>query len=286
MKKILIISSCYLGAATANGICAKNIARQLRLDGHDVSVLCYEQEGIAEKGVYTVPYPTDPIRKSFFAKGFALLGSFITPSVNKKLTNDYVASALKLCAEKNIDTVVAMFFPFESVAILKSVKKQFPKIKTVIYELDSVGDGVFIGSKYQALANNAIRRWCDRQYCYADQVILMRTHEEYWKRTFGKKHGSKLSIADIPVLVERPLPKVEKNSEAPLRFLYGGLIQEAYRSPNYLLKIFEEYRRYNEAELHFFSKGGSVLALTKELFHFLIKTTMIKHIESSDYLSV
>ncbi len=270
MSKVLILSANYLGAANANGICAKNIAKQLTKNGHEVSVLCYDNGKDSEERVYTIPSPVRKTRKSFFEKAFAILKGFFSPELSRDSVSNYEDIALKICQENNIDTVVAMFFPFETVAALKIIKKRTVNIKTIVYELDSVGDGIFGGFKHQKhsngvlnclhnfryrLADRAIKRWCDRQYSYADRVILMRTHEEYWKNTFGKKHGNKLSIADIPVLVERPLPKVEKSAEAPLRFLYGGLIQEAYRSPNYLLKIFEEYRRHNEAELHFFSKG-------------------------------
>lgn len=254
MSKILILSSYYLGAATANGICAKNIAKQLRQNGHEVFVVCYDK-GTAEENVYTVTCPAPEGKKSLIAKIYGRLRAAVTLPLNRSLTDEYADVSLKLCEEKKIDVVVGMFFPFETAPVMMAVKRQFPRIRTVIYELDSVGDGIFSGSKYQVLVNHAAERWSSRQYRYADRVIVMESHEDYWKKTFGKKHGNKLMLADIPVLMEKPLPQVDKSEEKPISFLYGGLIEQTYRSPDHLLTVFEEYSKTEEATIDFFSKG-------------------------------
>lgn len=254
MSKILILASYYLGVATANGICAKNIAKQLGQNGHEVFVVCYDKED-GEENVYTVTCPAPERKRSLISKIYGRLRATVTPTLNRSLTDEYTAVSLKLCKEKKIDVVVGMFFPFETAPVMMAVKRQFPEIRTVIYELDSVGDGIFSGSKYQALFNHAIERWSSKQYRYADRVIVMESHEDYWKKTFGKKHGDKLMIADIPVLVEKPLPQVEMSEDEPISFLYGGLIEQAYRSPDHLLAVFEEYSKAEEATLDFFSKG-------------------------------
>lgn len=262
MSKILILSSYYLGAATANGICAKNIAKQLKQNGHEVFVVCYDK-GEAEKNVYTVTCPSPERKRSLVAKIYGRLRATVTPTLNWSLTEEYTVMSLKLCKEKEIDIVVGMFFPFETAPVMMAVKKQFPQIRTVIYELDSVGDGIFSGSKYQVLVNHAIERWSSKQYRYADRVVVMESHEDYWKKTFGKKHGHKLMTADIPVLVEKPLPRVEKGEEEPISFLYGGLIEQAYRSPDHLLAVFEEYSKAEKATLDFFSKGDCEAKITE-----------------------
>lgn len=253
MSRILILSSFYLGAATANGICAKNIAQQLKQDKQDVFVLCYDDAEL-EENVYTVACPTSESR-SIVAKVVGRVRSVVSPKLNKKLLNEYKALTLELCKEKKIDVIVCCFFPFETIPVITAVKKKFPHIRTIIYELDSVGDGIFLGSKYQKSVNTAIERWCSRQYCYADKVIVMESHEEYWKNIFKRKHGDRLKIADIPVLVEKCLPQYTKESIAPVSFLYGGLIEQSYRSPDHLLTVFEEFSKIVQARFDFFSKG-------------------------------
>jgi len=254
MSRFLILSSNYLGSANANGICAKNIVKQLTAMGHEVYVVCYNQ-GPSEENVYTIPYNSVDVKSTFFSKVLRGTKSLFCPYYNKKLVKEYEAMALNICREKNIDTVISMYFPLETVPVMKSVKKFFPDIKRIIYELDSVGDGIYVSSFYQRVASKAFERWNKRQYRYADSIVIMESHEEYWKKKFGKKHGEKLVMADIPVLVKKELPKVCKNTDEPVSFLYGGLIEQAYRSPDYLLNVFEEYSKEEKAVIDFFSKG-------------------------------
>lgn len=255
MSRILILSSYYLGKATANGICARNIVKQLKQDGHDVYVVCYNNEDLSEENVYTIEKPIHNIKRNLIAKVYGRLKATVSVTLDHTLVNEYQRITLKLCSEKKIDIVIGMFFPFEAVSILAIIKKNFHAIRTVIYELDSVGDGIFSGSKYQKLVNWVIERWCSKQYSSVDAIIVMYSHEEYWRKTFGKKYNKKLMLADIPVLLKKILPPVDKNIETPVSFLYGGLMEQAYRSPDYLLKIFESYLKIEKATLHFFSKG-------------------------------
>ena len=254
MSRILILSSYYLGAATTNGICAKNLVKEFQKKGDEVYALCYDTGKVIEN-VYTVPCPVDKTATTFLGKLCILLRTFIKPTMNQTLVMEYRKATLQICKDKKIDTVICMFFPFETVTVIKAVKKHFPKIQTIIYELDSVGDGIASNNRFKTLRENAVKHWCHDQYRYADKVVIMQTHEEYWKKTFGKRFGDKLSIADIPVLVEKKLPLVDKQTGAPIQFLYGGLIEESYRSPEHLLKVFEIYSKLVQSELHFFSKG-------------------------------
>lgn len=254
MSKILILSSYYLGVSTANGICAKNIAKQLKKNGHDVFVVCYNK-GEAEENVYTVSCPVHNSEKSLASRIYRGIRAIFKPTLNHFLINEYVEKSLNICKNKKIDVVVGMFFPFETVSAVTSIKKHFPWIRTIIYELDSVGDGIFSISKYQILVNYSIERWLRKQYRYADSIIVMESHNDYWKNSFSKKYGNKLILADIPVLVEKKFPQVKKSDNEPVSFLYGGLLEQAYRSPDCLLSIFEEYYKYEQATLDFFSKG-------------------------------
>lgn len=254
MSRILFLSSLYLGAAGANGICTKNIVNQLKQSGHEVFVLCYDK-GEPEENVYTVKTPVLARKRSLFTKIWGRLRGIFVPQLNGALIKEYQTQALKICEEKHIEVVVGMFFPLETATVMRTIKKKFPAIRTVMYELDSVGDGIFSGSKYNVLATKAFERWNARQYRYTDRVVVMESHEEYWNKVFGKRFGDKLVLADIPVLVEKQLPSVSKTTEDPISLLYGGLIEQSYRSPDHLLAVFEAYAKKEKATLDFFSKG-------------------------------
>ena len=254
MSNILILTSYYLGASTANGICAKNIAKHFEQEGHNVCILCYDQ-GLIEKNVHTVPMPRNVSSQSKFIKLWKCFKAVFTPPINKKLVCEYKRQAIKICFEHNIDTVVCMFFPIETLSVISKIKSQFPQIHTVVYELDSVGDGISSGSGYRNLVNHTIERWIGKQYRKSDRIIVMDSHSCYWKKKFERKHGHKLVFADIPVLVAKHIPPICKEESDTISFLYGGMIQQEYRSPDHLLAVFDDYAKQHNAVLDFYSKG-------------------------------
>ena len=254
MSKILIITSQYIGVASASGICAGNICCELKKRGHDVFVLCYEN-GIPKENIYTIPSPPLKIRRDIFSKIYRKFRSVFTPNLNKHLIKHYKHSTLNICKKEKFDAVISVSFPLETLTAVKTVKKSFPDTKTVIYELDSVGDGICNSSVFKRTTIKAYERWQSRCYRYADRIVVMQSHEEYWKKTFGKKFGDKLMLSDIPVLVEKSLPDISKDASAPVSFLYGGLIERSYRSPSHLLSVYASYLNYEKASLDFYSKG-------------------------------
>ncbi len=254
MSKILIITSQYIGVASASGICAGNIYCELKKRGHDVFVLCYEN-GSIEESIYTIPNPQLKIKKDIFSKLYRRIRSVFTPNLNKRLIESYKQVALNICRKEKFDTVISVSFPLETMPAVRIVKENFPDTKTIIYELDSVGDGICNDSVSQRATIKAHERWQRAYYRYADRIIVMQSHEEYWKKTFGKKFGDKLLLSDIPVLVKKTLPGISKDTMAPVSFLYGGLIEQSYRSPDHLLSVYASYLNYAKASLDFYSKG-------------------------------
>ena len=137
--------------------------------------------------------------------------------------------------------------------MVKPIKELFPDIVTVIYELDSVGDGVFSSSIRNIVATKNYERWLTGVYNYADAVIIMKSHERYWMKTWGKKFSKKLLIADIPVLRERNFSKTQISNSVIM--LYGGMLGKKYRSPQYLLLLLEKLATKKNIYMDFYSKG-------------------------------
>lgn len=253
MSNLLFLTSQYTGAAGANGICTRNIVNALKMKGHRVSVVCYDT-GDTEDDVYTIPVTTK-VKRNLGQKVAAAIGSFISTSLDKDIEQYFQNLTLTLCEKKKIDTVICVFFPLEAAPVVRAVKKQLPHIATVIYELDSVGDGIFSKSKCYYFAKRAYERWGADNYRYADKVIIMKSHEEYWRKVWGKEFEEKLLIADIPVLMEHTFPRLEKREDSPTSIVYSGLLNRKYRSPKHLLSVFDVYSKNANAVLDFFSKG-------------------------------
>ena len=258
MGKIVLLSTFFLDIPSANGICAVNLADALKKTGNDVSVICYENgNAMAGNNIYTVPVPEQQTAHSTAQKivrtAKVVLGS-TAPIINKTLADNYYRRLCEINNNGGIDAVIAMFFPFESADAICRFKKKNPNVKTVMYEIDSFGDGVSNIDKLYKIYARAYDRFLRKVYSSLDSIIIMKSHEEYWKNCFGKDFRHKMQVADLPVLVDRrSFPKV--NNNGPVKMIYSGLIEKRYRSPAYLLSVLKELEKKIDFEFAFYSKG-------------------------------
>lgn len=260
MGRIAIISTYFLGAATANGICAQSIAQELHRLGNDIQVICYECDSalVLPYHIHTVSRTGIPslmcrivgkIRKT----ALCLAGS-INAVLDENLVQQYVCALDKINQEKPIETVVAMFFPLEAGEALRRFKVKNPDVKAILYELDSIGDGVSDTSR-QKIYNRLYENWLKRVYQTVDSVFIMQSHEKYWKAKFGDEFAKKLNVADIPVLKKPEAVDLDTAEQILPSFIYAGLIERRYRSPDFLLAVLRSLHTYTEFSFSFYSRG-------------------------------
>ena len=209
MSRIVVITTTYLRRPYANGVCAQHLVQALRKAGHFVNIVCFYDDYIPdhEKGlVYMVQHPQmrEANASNWFKKTRKIAKALFKPTFNNSLIEDYYSNTVQCIEENQSDAVVAMFFPLEGFEVLRRIKKAKPSIKTIVYELDSIGDGVVDHSFLQSIINRSFERWQNNSYKLVDGVIVMRSHKQYWEKTFGKNHSARLLIADIPVLTQPP----------------------------------------------------------------------------------
>ena len=244
---------------SANGICAGNLVEELKKQGNEVDVICYKNEKISSvyNGIYQIP-KKNTVNRSLIKKVYTVFGFLfgsVKSSFDYRLVENYFNNLSAIDRKKNIDTVIAMFFPSEAVEALKKYKKTNPNISAVIYELDSVGDGVSGNTFIRKALVYSYKKWLRGIYASADKVIVMDSHREYWQKVFGKRYGYKLRVADLPLLIEREGSIVnEKISDKP-SFIFAGEINSRYRSPDYLISVLKELEKRIDFEFSFYSKG-------------------------------
>ena len=294
VSKVLILISEYIGTPLANGICMRNIVRSLKNNGNEVYVLCYKTDnGITEPNTFTILAPDNNSSTSIRLKKLSNLKKMILlslrPDINKKLVQDFECKALEICKKYNIDTLVATYNPIETVVALCNIKKQLNEIKAIIYELDSYGDG--IGVTAYRIWKNAFNKLCKKNYSIVDRVIIMQSHSDYWNKSFGVRYGTKLKVADIPMLIERNQTKYH-NHGTFVSMIYTGNISKRYRSPSYLLSVLLTLKDFMDFRFTFYSRGdceselNEVVSLTDNIFSkgYLPKDELDEIILRSDVL--
>ena len=258
MSHIVLLSSYYLGKASTNGLCAQNLVKALSDIGHDVDVVCYEDKDVNDETVYTIKENYQSPKGLFIhtIERIKRIANIVLCNSNSFLINEkvkhYYEMLSKINCKKKIDVVVAMFFPMETAAALTQFKKINPDVKAIVYELDSILDGVAQNDSYHKFLKFSYLKWLTSVYKTVDDVIIMKSHLNNWLAYFGDKFNYKSHESDLPVLLQRVL---HEGTDANITFIYAGLLDKKYRSPEYLLEVLKELEKEINFNFYFYSKG-------------------------------
>lgn len=258
MKKVLIIASGYCGKATANGLCAQAICEELSCNNISCKVITYGDEDIAfdkDSNISYILHKKKEKQSNWFLRFLALLKRFIcntfSPQYDKKLVNKIYKEALKLYSIEKYDAIISMYFPIEAVLAGYKLKKKLQRVKCLIYELDSVGDGLgggkSLSEKHLVFSYTFL---LNKLYKKADGIMVLNCHKLYWEEKY-KPFLQKLEIVDLPLLKNKKAPYCKENKE--ISFIYSGVLNENYRSP---IKMVETFSSFDFSyKLNFYSKG-------------------------------
>ncbi len=291
-QKILVFTSGY--GASANGICAEALVTEMENQGAYVVVISFDSEikdYNSDKVISVLnKTPDQKVASNFLGKCINLLKEILlysrTPKYNKVAVENAIDIANKLNKTIGFDRVVSVYFPVEAVITAYKLKKLYSNLKFVIYELDSVADGILGGSKYGGYIVRAYKGLLNKIYKVADLVIVHKSHKECWLKEHNK-HKSKLKISDLPILCEPDyFEKIEDDSCC--KFLYGGTLDEAYRSPR---KMVESLNKLDDISynIDFYSKGCETLLKNLanpniRLHGYVGKEELDKAISEADFL--
>lgn len=264
MKKLLILASNCYENASANGICAKALNTALCEMGGQTYIIGYgDQTSVMDRGGKQERFTVKQAElkkapSSGLAAKFSLLISCIrraiSPALDDRIVRDYYNLALEIYKTYEYDAIVAILFPLEFTKAARKLKKGLLGVNYLIYELDSVTDGIQGGSRLNGLFQMAYKRYMRRQYAAADHVFIMQSHMEHVKKVYPR-FLDKFIVTDLPVLTEHVFPKTGRRGDE-INFFYTGILDGGYRSPEKVLSVFESAADKPDWRLHFYSKGN------------------------------
>lgn len=261
MSHIVILSSIYLGRASTNGLCAHNLVEALSKMGHDVDVICYrdtDNNSINTNSVYTIDSHNVTSKNTLYSvltkieKLFLWIQSSPRCFLIQDKVDKYYEKLMDINNKSKIDAVIAMFFPLETLESLCKFKSIIPDIKAIVYELDSISDGVAKSNFIHKILDKSYKKWISSTYEVVDDIIVMQSHSAFWQNVFGNRFRLKQHVSDIPVLLSQDR-YIMTNTK--FSFIYAGLIEKKYRSPEYLLSVFNELSKEISFSFAFYSKG-------------------------------
>lgn len=266
MKKILVVSSYCFDTPFANGICSNSIAEILSKKGYEVykvGILNNDENRYKLKpGEFAIDYrPTnEPEYKGIRRKihnGINLLKQCFTSGQDVKKIDAYYSLVSKLEKTYDFDCIISFMFPPEAVTAVTKVKKQYTSLLHIIYELDSLTDGInhYSDHWYGKFICGAKIRWSNYQYRRADMICAMKCHESHIEKIYYKNYKDKFRILDLPLLKDRTYFNSKENDNI-IRFLYTGEVSAEYRNPEKFLHLLEMTHNQRNWRIDFFCKGS------------------------------
>lgn len=288
-KKILFLIDQVPPSRSANGICADKIMNVL---ANENGVYCIgtNQNTITRKYNYQkIDGKKKPKGKSIFHKlicviidscqSIALLPLF--PATSNKLADRYYNAACELIDKENINTVVAVSFPGETLIACKKLKQKYSnQIKVILYPLDvSIEGNRSKNIIFHHLSCYFAEKNMRNQLQYADSIIVLENAKKLYEKTFPEFMG-KMRIAGIPMIepfdINTELKKDKKDS-APMNIMYAGNISSEMYNPIPTLEIIDAEATERNISVNFHLYGHGDKKLLKKLATSFRNISFINH---------
>lgn len=254
MKNVLILTSRCFEDAYANGICAKEIRESLKKNNQInkafivgyTSKKGHDEFCDSETFKFTYNSTKNNNRINTIKKIFK-------PYIRKELIEKYIEISKKIITSNDIDAVIAMFFPLETVIACAKLKKLFPHLLTFSYQFDSATDVGVYSSKLSPLHIKAYERYLNKLYTNIDYIIGMESNRKDIQQRYSK-YVNKISYVNSLALYD--YKGSEKGDDETIDFLYTGTLDKDNYSPKPFFDMFLQNQDKTNWRLHFFSRGN------------------------------
>lgn len=282
--KILFMVDYWVPKATTNSICVKNIAQELMKNSNDIYVCAFnnkKQKDIVDNGIkVSFIKPTlariflnmsKETKNKYWARFYKLIGLILNrvrriilfplyPIVSLNLSYRWSKKITKMIKKYNIDCVVSVIAPDDSLYAGYLCKKANPSVIWIPYYIDN-GSNLLPGvsfEKLKSMVKKKYQKWENKIFEKADGIIVMKGHEKHYRETLTTKNLKKLQVADVPLFVisGKIKNKTQKNSKEI--WMYAGNMCGIYYDPHTIIDVFNEYNKDNNAYLKLFGPTDKI----------------------------
>lgn len=284
MKKILFLTDMWSPQPTANAICVKNIACVLQDRGWDVYINAFAgkhgQKSEMQGGIH-IEYTRPALSRRLIIKSnlisdekrgkiicdCGVLLNRITrlfflmcyPITAPLFTHLWSKRVLRQIISNEIDTIVSVNAPLDSVATAYLVKRKYPKVKWIAYYIDG---GSNYGKEQNFLAVKKILqkksvKWENKVLSYADKIVIMEGHSNFYKCVLNESNLKHVEVLNVPLFSTRAVEYKElvqtnyKTNNKEI-WTYMGTIRDGFYNPEKLFAWFLKYCKTHNAELHLY----------------------------------
>ena len=257
MNVVLLVDK-YYPVPQANENCALAILEAM--DDCHVDVICKVNSEEAYQSVMRqnggIPPVLVPVSPSLMDSGVFRKLKYVWTKIWKiffgrlyshQATRAYISSFEQIFSKKKVDAVVAVQSPLETVEAVCQLKRKYPELKTIIYDVDTASN-CSMGILERRFANfylNKVYRWEKRVFTSADLIIHLAQHRNHFSQKQYARFLNKTLFQEVPLLKCDIVPK-KRGENQPISFLYSGSFYRKFRSPHLITDLMD-YVCENEA---------------------------------------
>lgn len=283
MSKILVMLGSYFPKPSPNGICIKEVVNELRQRGIDVTILATNPgslsmvETIEGVNVYRVRarWVTRinewcDVKKDIRCAGalrqialvlnkLKMVVSFPTwPLVSPLYTYRYYKKAVELHMMNNYDGILSVYTPIDTLVVGAMLKKRYKNLKLILYFLDCFSGGIAPRHLTKEWLEKRGYKWEKWLFDVADIVFIMQSHKEHYSRQTYRKHFTKITAVDIPLM--RKLKYTPNRgginlSNEMVNIVYAGTMLKHIKNPTYMLEALKLINKSNRYCVHIYGRG-------------------------------
>lgn len=234
MRRVLFILKSYFSHNRPNAMCVEAVSEELQKLGVSSDILSME----TSSNVFSEDesnYVLIPNTDTLFSRADKLIH---TPVGNSGLVKAVYSKLKKTLSNQRYDAVIAVVYPPESAQAAVEIKKDYPDIPLIIYEIDSCSNRY--KSPKGALQRYITRRsyaWEHKIYSSADYIIHMGSHERHYSQAAFEPYSHKSAYCDIPNFCPLKIEQSNRKSDNVVKLLYAGAFYPEIREPDCALEL-------------------------------------------------
>ena len=235
----LILADNYYPIPLANSICLRSYIDELRCAGHQCTIINRVDDGVKLENldnIYSFSCSKRPNYKAPFNTLFKVVQLFVYPHIYKRLVQSYYDKIMLLDLTK-VDIIVSVCNPIESILAALKVKKKYPHIKQVVYNVDTLSD-----FKLQPIERICCPLWRKLAYkvekglfAQANLIVILSSHKGFYSDAKYKAYSKKFLFQEVPLLKIDNSTKFSDNGHC----IYAGRFYKNFREPCVLLNLFK-----------------------------------------------
>lgn len=169
------------------------------------------------------------------------------PIAHPVLQNKVNKLAIKICKKYNIDVVICVSFPFESIVAGNYIKRTLPQIKFVSYLIDAFACGTPPKYLPKVFSNRRRESYEKRMISNADLVIAMESGRDFYE---GKKYAGNIKFLNPAFFDDAKVSLVPDQTNrfdcnnTTITIVYSGYLYLPDRDPTFIIKALSNVPQY------------------------------------------